>query len=155
MGDKRIMYKGLPKIWPRGGQRSKLRHDSKGCPLHFWPSERRDGTVNSFHATFTRCKKKKKKKHKLFSLFSWYFQMATNNRIFDFFCCEASEPTLVAVVAKPEVKIAATKSFSPLARFKPFYHFNHFQLNQANVFVPLVFLHFPLEPRPTTARYYS
>ena len=75
--------------------------------------------------------------------------MATNDRIFDFFCYEASEPTLV------EVKRAAIKSFSPLAPFKPFYHFNHFQLNQANVFVPLVFFHFPLELRPTTARYYS
>ena len=46
---------GNPKFWLRGGQRLKLRQKSDGCPLRFWPLERRDGTVNSFHATWTRC----------------------------------------------------------------------------------------------------
>ena len=53
---------GNPKFGLRGGQRLKLRQKWDGCPLRFWPLEQRDGTVNSFHATCTRCLKQKKKK---------------------------------------------------------------------------------------------
>ena len=35
--------------------------------------------------------------------------MTTSDRYFNFCCYKASEPTLVAIVAKPEVKIAATE----------------------------------------------
>ena len=71
---------GNPKFWLRGGQRLKLRHDSDGCPLRLWPLERREGTLNSFHATRTRCSKKKN-----FKTFPWYFQMTTSDRSFTFF----------------------------------------------------------------------
>ena len=35
--------KDCPSTWLRGGQRLKLRRDLDGCPLYFWPSERRNG----------------------------------------------------------------------------------------------------------------
>ena len=38
----RLQY---PKFWQRGGPQLKLRRDLDGCPLHFWPPERRDGKL--------------------------------------------------------------------------------------------------------------
>ena len=95
---------GNPKFWLRGGQRLKLRHDSDGCPLRLWPLERREGTLNSFHATRTRCSKKKKLQN-----LSLILSDDHKWSIFHFFCYETSELTLVAIVAKPEVKIAPTE----------------------------------------------
>ena len=95
---KRLQYF---KFWLHGGQRLKLfldtRRDLDGCPLHFWPPGRRNGTVNSFQATCTRCKQKKK-------LQSLSFILLDDHKwsIFDFFCYVASEPTLAVVVAKPK-----------------------------------------------------
>ena len=74
---------GNPKFGLRGGQRLKLRQKWDGCPLRFWPLEQRDGTVNSFHATCTRCLKQKKKKN--FKAFPCYFQMAASDRSLIFF----------------------------------------------------------------------
>ena len=73
---KRLQY---PKFWLRGGQRLKLRHDLDGCPLHFWPAEGRDGTVNLFYATCTRCKKKKTSKPSLDTLWLFLLQIQRTN----------------------------------------------------------------------------
>ena len=86
----RLQY---PNFCLHGRQRLKLRHDLDGCPLHFWPSERRNGTVNSYHAKCTRCKKINKELQSLSFILSDDYKWS----IFDFF---GHEPTLAVFVAK-------------------------------------------------------
>ena len=80
---------------------------------------------------------------KVASWLGWLFTSFDHKwSIFYFFLLSKRTNSLVTVVAKPEVKIAATKLFSPLASFKQLYCFNQF--------------HFPLEnPFHLSTRYYS
>ena len=80
----RLQY---PKFWLRGGQRLKLHHDLDG---DFGFGFRNDGTVNSYTMRTI--------KERLQSL-SLMLSEDHKRSIFDNFFFEASEPTLVAVVA--------------------------------------------------------
>ena len=82
-------------------------------------------------AACTRCNQQQK----FFKTFSWYFQKTTNDRTLTFYCYEASEPTLIAFVAIVQILNQKSRycgkpsNFPHLLHFKPFYRFNHFQLN--------------------------
>ena len=107
--------KDCPSTWLRRGQRLKLRRDLDGCPLYFWPSERRNGRFVPccMHTMQT----------KNFKAFPWYFQKTKNDRSLTFLL--RSERTNVCSRCRhklnywirPEVKIAAI--FSKPTREKP------------------------------------